>query len=214
MQEITIISQQEVMGRDFKIYGDFENPLFLAKDIAGWIEHTNTSAMVSTVDDGEKVISIVYTPGGSQEALFLTEDGLYEVLMQSRKPVAKQFKSEVKTVLKSIRRTGGYIPAGPGDTDAEIMARAMVVAQRTLEERDRRIERLQHQLDESKSWYTIKRVAAINRIDWRSLDWKALKRQSIVMDRPIRKIFDANYGEVNSYHVDVFARLYPGLVYG
>lgn len=42
------------------------------------------------------------------EYWFLTEDGLYEVLMQSRKPKAKEFKKEVKKILKSIRKTGGY----------------------------------------------------------------------------------------------------------
>ena len=40
---------------------------------------------------------------------FLTEDGLYEVLMQSRKPKAKEFKKEVKKILKSIRKTGRYV---------------------------------------------------------------------------------------------------------
>lgn len=45
----------------------------------------------------------------NQEYWFLTEDGLYEVLMQSRKPKAKEFKKEVKKILKSIRKTGGYI---------------------------------------------------------------------------------------------------------
>ena len=43
------------------------------------------------------------------EYWFLTEDGLYEVLMQSRKPIAKQFKKEVKKILKSIRKHGGYL---------------------------------------------------------------------------------------------------------
>ena len=40
---------------------------------------------------------------------FLTEDGLYEVLMQSRKPIAKEFKKEVKKILKQIRTTGGAV---------------------------------------------------------------------------------------------------------
>lgn len=65
--------------------------------------------MLQTVDDDEKGVRNVYTPGGMQEAWFLTEDGLYEVLMQSRKPKAKEFKKEVKKILKSIRKTGGYV---------------------------------------------------------------------------------------------------------
>ena len=51
----------------------------------------------------------MFTPlGGVQEMWFLTEDGVYEVLMQSRKPMAKAFKKEVKKVLKEIRKHGMY----------------------------------------------------------------------------------------------------------
>lgn len=90
------------------MYGNAENPLFLAKDVAAWIEHSDVSMMMRNVDDEEKVTNIVCTHGGNQNAWFLTEDGLYEVLMQSRKPQAKQFKKGVKEILKSIRRTGCY----------------------------------------------------------------------------------------------------------
>jgi len=106
---LEVIKEQEVLGKDFKVYGDFENPLFLAKDIANWIEHSDTSKMVRNIDEDEKVKNIVRTLGGDQRMLFLTEDGLYEILMQSRKRIAKSFKKEVKKILKEIRRTGGYV---------------------------------------------------------------------------------------------------------
>lgn len=71
--------------------------------------------MLGSVDNDEK-INIIVPPnivGGNlkpnREYWFLTEDGLYEVLMQSRKPKAKEFKKEVKKILKSIRKHGGYI---------------------------------------------------------------------------------------------------------
>ena len=107
-QQLEIINEQEVLGKNFKIYGTFENPLFLAKDVAEWIEHSNPRVMLKNVDEEEKVVNIVYTLGGNQEMWFLTEDGLYEVLMQSRKPIAKAFKKEVKKILKEIRKTGSY----------------------------------------------------------------------------------------------------------
>ena len=103
MNEVIIINEQEVLGKQFKIYGTFEEPLFLAKDVAEWIEHSDRSKMLRNVDEDEKVKNIVLTPGGNQEMWFLTEDGLYEVLMQSRKPIAKQFKKEVKKILKALR---------------------------------------------------------------------------------------------------------------
>ena len=109
MKELKIVLKQDVLGKEFKIYGDYENPLFLAKDVATWIEHSDVSTMIRNVDENEKVTNIVCTLGGNQEAWFLTEDGLYEVLMQSRKPIAKQFKKRVKEILKSVRKHGGYL---------------------------------------------------------------------------------------------------------
>lgn len=109
MSNITILNNQEVLGKDFTVYGDIDNPLFLAKDVADMIEHSNPRMMLKSVDDDEKVVSNVYTPGGEQETWFLTEYGLYEVLMQSRKPIAKEFKKEVKAILKQLRKTGVVI---------------------------------------------------------------------------------------------------------
>ena len=106
MNELQIIEEREVLGREFRIYGDFENPLFLAKDVAEWIEYdiSNVSKMVSNVDENEKIITRI----NNTSATFLTEDGLYEVLMLSRKPIAKVFKKQVKEILKTIRKTGMY----------------------------------------------------------------------------------------------------------
>ena len=50
----------------------------------------------------------IYASGQNREMWFLTEDGLYEVLMQSRKPIAKEFKKQVKQILKEIRKHGMY----------------------------------------------------------------------------------------------------------
>jgi anti-repressor protein len=108
MNELKLFEQRGIFGKDFRIYGDLDNPLFMAKDVATWIEHSDVSTMVRTIDENEKVTNIVCTLGGKQSALFLTEDGLYEVLMQSRKPIAKKFKNQVKEILKEIRKRGIY----------------------------------------------------------------------------------------------------------
>jgi phage antirepressor YoqD-like protein len=115
---IKIINRQEVLGKNFTVYGTFENPLFLAKDVAEWIEHSDVSTMMRNIDENEKVTNIVCTLGGNQEAWFLTEDGLYEVLFQSRKPIAKSFKGEVKRILKELRTKG--ITATPATIDSII----------------------------------------------------------------------------------------------
>lgn len=91
--ELKVIHEQEVLEQSFRIYGSKEEPLFLARDVAYWIEYSQSSVskLVNMVDEEEKVRKNVTTLGGIQESWFLTEDGLYEVLMQSRKPIAKQF---------------------------------------------------------------------------------------------------------------------------
>ncbi|MBO1579371.1 hypothetical protein J4P91_06850 [Bacillus sp. XF8] len=116
--------QQNVLGQTFKVYGTIEEPLFLAKDVAEWIEHTNLTMMMKVVDEDEKIIIKVPTKkslGGLQgntEYTFLTEEGIYEVLMLSRKPIAKQWKKEVKKILKQIRLTGGVVQT---DREAEFI---------------------------------------------------------------------------------------------
>lgn len=150
MKELTIIKEQEVLGKQFRIYGDKENPLFLAKDVASWIEHSKTSIMLKGIDEDEKLRETIFTSGQNREMWFLTENGLYEVLMLSRKPIAKKFKKEVKKILKQIRQTGGYIPIEESMSDSEIMARALLVAQKTINNKDKLIEQQQIQLEEQK----------------------------------------------------------------
>ena len=108
--QLEVLDEREVLGKRFRIYGNKENPLFLAKDVANWIEHSNSRMMLKNIDEDEKqCVNNPYALQGNQEAWFLTEDGLYEVLMQSRKPIARQFKKEVKKILKQIRLTGGTV---------------------------------------------------------------------------------------------------------
>ena len=104
MSVLQVIEQREILGKQLTMYGDFEDPLFLAKEVAEWIENKQPTQMVELVDEDEKLKCIINTSGQNREMWFLTEDGLYEVLMQSRKPIAKQFKKEVKTLLKNIRK--------------------------------------------------------------------------------------------------------------
>lgn len=106
------VAETEILGRKIIMYGSIENPLFLANDVADWIEHSNARSMIRTIDNDEKGVNNVYTPGGNQKMWFVTEDGLYECCMNSRKPIAKQMEKEIKRYLKSIRMTGAAIPEG------------------------------------------------------------------------------------------------------
>ncbi|MDA2382771.1 Bro-N domain-containing protein [Bacillus cereus] len=88
--------EQEVLGQPFKVYGTTEELLFLAQDVANWLDVKNASQMLNVVDEDEKLIYTIYTSGQKREAWFLTEYGIYELLMVSRKPIAKQWKKEVE----------------------------------------------------------------------------------------------------------------------
>ena len=150
--ELKVIKQQELLGKEFKIYGDFDNPLFMAKEIANWIDYDESKVgqMLKSVDEDEKLTSPIFYSGQVREMYFLTEEGLYEVLMQSRKPIAKEFKKKVKEILKEIRKNGGYIASHEDDTDEEIMARALMVAQKTIEKKNERILALETKVEEQK----------------------------------------------------------------
>lgn len=114
--KIQILQKSELLGKEITVYGTVENPLFLAKDVAEWIDYAKTSKgafnvamMLQTIDEGEKLVSKILISGQNRQMWFLTEDGLYEVLMQSTKPIAKQCKKGVKEILKSVRKHGAYI---------------------------------------------------------------------------------------------------------
>lgn len=146
MNEIQVLQKTTLLGKELTVYGNAENPLFLAKDVAEWIEYAKTSQdkydvsrMVGTVDEDEKLVRTIFVSGQNRQVWMLTENGLYEVLMQSRKPIAKQFKKGVKAILKEIRTKGGYIAVKSDDTPEEIMAKAILLANSTIERQKERI---------------------------------------------------------------------------
>lgn len=104
--DVSNVESITVLNTKFNMYGTVENPLFLAVDVAELIEYSvdKTHQMLELVDDDEKLTDTIYRGGQKREVWFLTENGLYELLMQSRKPLAKRFKMEIKKILKQMRR--------------------------------------------------------------------------------------------------------------
>ncbi|KXB75118.1 BRO family protein [Prevotella amnii] len=140
--QIQVLKQTELCGQQFQVYGTPQEPLFVAKDVACVIEHSDVSTMMRTVDEDEKLVQTIFVSGQNREVWMLTENGLYEVLMQSRKPIAKKFKKGVKTILKEIRTNGGYLSTTHEDTPELIMAKALRLAQATIEKRQRELEQV------------------------------------------------------------------------
>ena len=145
-QALQVLKETELCGRQFAVYGTAENPLFKAADVAAMIEHSNTSKMVqdADLDESECMLAILGTLTNSYTALMLTEDGLYEVLMQSRKPIAKEFKRGVKTILKEIRTNGAYVAAQPEETLEILMARALKAADAAIKRQQAQLEAAQN----------------------------------------------------------------------
>ena len=109
---LAVIQETEILGKKIVMYGSIENPYFVASDVAEWLGERDGYTVARKVDDEEKDTQIVCTLGGNQKTTVLTEDGLYDACMLSRKKIAKPLKKEIKKYLKSIRLTGAAIPEG------------------------------------------------------------------------------------------------------
>lgn len=157
---LSLLTAINFYGHELSVYGTLENPLFVASEVAEMIDYGKTAGgsydvntMVRTIDREEKEVRTITVPNGkSLSTTLLTEDGFYEVLLQSRKPVAKKLKKKVKEVLKTLRIKGRYEVEGHPALKNEVSqteidksrARALelekeaeVIRQRTLEMKER-----------------------------------------------------------------------------
>lgn len=138
---------------DLKIYENKEfgeirtvnidgEPWFVGKDVAEILGHSNPQrALRDYIDDDDKGVTKIVTPGGIQTMAIINESGLYSLILSSKLPNAKKFKKWVTgEVLPSIRKNGGYIAGQETMSDDELMARALQVAQNKILERDKQIE--------------------------------------------------------------------------
>ena len=117
-------------------------PWFVAKDIAERLGYSNPrDAIYKHVDPEDKGVANCDTLGGNQGISIINESGLYSLVLSSKLPNAKKFKRWVTSeVLPAIRRTGGYIAAKADDTPEEIMARALLIANDTIQRQKKQIE--------------------------------------------------------------------------
>ena len=131
-------------------------PWFVLKDVCAILSIGNVADVCARLDTDEKGVGQIDTLGGRQNMNIINESGLYNVILRSDKPEAKPFRKWVTSeVLPSIRRTGGYIAGQENLTPEELMAKALMVAQKTLAEREARIADLtvQNQIMQPKASY-------------------------------------------------------------
>ena len=111
-------------------------PLFCLRDVCEVLELRTQKVVQRLEDDVLSKYPIVDSLGRTQQATFGNEDGLYDMILESRKPHAKKFcKWVTSEVLPSIRKHGGYMVAKADESDEEIMARALQIAHATLQRR-------------------------------------------------------------------------------
>ncbi len=119
-------------------------PWFVGKDIAEILGYANPlKAIREHVDDEDKGMNEMVTPGGKQQTIIINESGLYSLILSSKLPTAKRFKKWITSeVIPSIRKNGGYIVGQETMSDDELMAKALLVAQNKINEKDKEIEEM------------------------------------------------------------------------
>ena len=123
-----------------------EEPAFVGKDVALALGYKDTvNALKLHVDEEDKMGWQITTPSrGTQQVTIINESGLYSLILSSKLPTAKKFKRWVTSeVLPSIRKSGGYMASVEGETPEQLMARALRVANETLDRQKRRMEQVE-----------------------------------------------------------------------
>mgnify|MGYP004639582407 CR=1 FL=1 len=120
-------------------------PWFVGKDVAEVLGYSDTNqAIRKHVDEEDRLTRSFNGSGQNRGMIIINESGLYSLILSSKLPTAKAFKRWVTSeVLPSIRKTGGYIEGQEHMSDADLMAKALLVAQRQIEQRDKRIKEMQ-----------------------------------------------------------------------
>jgi prophage antirepressor-like protein len=140
--QITIFNSPQF--GEIRTAGTAENPLFCLGDLCRVLELRVDGVTPRLKKDGYNRIGVIDKLGREQQSIFVNEQNLYKVIMRSDKPQAEPFQDWVcGEVLPTIRKTGGYIATAVEMSDAEIMARAMTIAQNTIANRNARIQQLQ-----------------------------------------------------------------------
>lgn len=138
--ELTIYKNHEFGSiRATNINGE---PWLVGKDVAEVLGYSDTNkAIAMHVNDDDKLNDKTASSLGQRGGWLINESGVYSLIFGSKLPKAKEFKHWVTSeVLPSIRKNGGYIAGQETMTDSELIAKALIVAQRTLAERNRLLE--------------------------------------------------------------------------
>ncbi|MDK0590723.1 BRO family protein [Clostridium perfringens] len=214
MSNLMIFNNQE-FGQ-IRVLDQNGESLFVGKDVAEILGYKDTSdALKRHVDSEDKLTRCFTDSGQSRKMIVINESGLYSLILSSKLPNSKKFKRWVTSeVLPQIRKTGGYIPIEESLSDAEIMARALMVAQNTLKKKDEILKAKEIELSEknkfinqiaiSKNSLKVAEVAQIaskngikigqNRLWAKLREWGLIKESSKY--DPKQRYIDCGYFEI------------------
>lgn len=160
MNELRMFNSPE-FGEVRVITGADNEPKFCLVDVCQTLGLNPSKIAQRLTDDVLSKYPIADALGRKQENNFVNEDGLYDVILDSRKKKAKMFRKWVTSeVLPAIRKTGGYMVTKQDDTPEMIMARAVMVAQDTIKRHEQRMRELENDNKRKSAEITVMRPKA------------------------------------------------------
>lgn len=140
MSDIKIFENKE-FGK-IRVENVNNEPWFVGKDVAEILGYSDTNQAIRVhVDEEDKLIRNFNVSGQNRNMIVINESGLYSLILSSKLPKAKEFKRWVTTeILPSIRKNGGYIQNQENLSDSELMAKALLLADKQIKDRNRIIE--------------------------------------------------------------------------
>ena len=198
-------------GKTIRTAGTAEAPLFCAKDVCDILEIGNSSQAATRLDEDE-LTSVKLTSGGqARELQFVTESGLYSLILGSRKPEARAFKRWVtQEVLPAIRKTGAYAPNLTPLEQLQLVVQAAVEQerrQRALEQHastvDRRLDEIEAHQQRGSGFVTVRGYCNLHRIRCSNAMSARIGRRAVSLARSAGATLgntpDEDWGSVKVY---------------
>ncbi len=200
--ENELVSVYETSTGEKVVYGtELHNVLKVKSNYRDWIRNRLNDCEAVENEDYEAA-KILAPSGQSMKEHIIKLDTAKEMAMLERNEKGKEVRRYFIRIEKRYKEN-----IMPKNLPAALRAYADEVERRQIAEQEK--ENLRRELDYSKEWLSIKRVAAMNGVSWKTFNWRKLKEIGEEMGYEVKKIFDANYGEVNTYHKNVWEKAYP-----
>lgn len=144
MEKTIKLFESEEFGTIRVVRNEQGDLLFCGRDVAKALGYKKPeNAIAAHVDDEDKTCTLIQGSGSNYKSktIFINESGLYSLILRAQVDTAKRFTKWVTSeVLPSIRRTGGYMLKRPDESNEQIMARALLVAQDTIRRANKQID--------------------------------------------------------------------------